>query len=287
MKAELKSLEINHKPFAKYIKVRGHYKWQTTLNDQACFIYWLNGENKLYTNNSEVVSGGKDALLLRCGSYIDEIFPGREEEVEAVIVHFYPDLLKKLFSSDIPEVLKNSKHSFKSSSFKVRLMYNELLEKYVESLLFYFKNPELADQDLLLLKLKELILLLSKTQQGRTLGQIFNYLFVPEELSFKEVIEAHLYSDLSLKELAYLTHRSLATFKRDFQKFYQDAPSHHIKTRKIEKAAQLLVSTNMRINNIFLECGFKNASHFTRLFTQKYKTSPSAFRLSYFAKSLS
>jgi hypothetical protein len=37
------------------------------LNDTACFIYWLKGENKLYTHNNRINNSSKVALLLKSG----------------------------------------------------------------------------------------------------------------------------------------------------------------------------------------------------------------------------
>lgn len=284
MIVELKTIELKQKKFAEYIKAKGRFKWQVDLTDFACFIYWLNGKNKLYVGNRQIESRGKDALLLKCGSYIDELFPTGEEEIEALIIHLYPDLLKNLFRNQIPEALINT-HS--SELLPIKLGPHNLLEKYVDNLLLYFKHPEITDDDLLSLKMRELVLLLCKTQQRNTLAQIFKHLFTPEQLSFHEVIEGQLYSGLSLKELAYLTHRSMASFKRDFQKYYQASPAHYIKNKRLEKASQLLIFTQLRITDIVFECGFTNVSHFTRLFHQKYKLSPSTFRMSQTANSLS
>lgn len=275
---ELKTFELYNRKFAEYIRVKGPYKWQAHLKDEACFIYWLNGENKLYTEHGPVVSRGQEAVLLRCGAYIDEIFCKETTEVEAVIVHFYPDLIKRIFREEIPRTF--SEKTPTTPLLPVKLKQNILLDKYIDGLLFFFENPELADEELLALKMKELFLLLSKTRQHSTLQGIFQGLFAPAELSFKKVIASNLYSGLSLKELAYLTNCSLATFKRDFQKYYQCAPSVYFRRKKLEKAARLLVSTDMRISDIILESGFSNISHFSRVFKQKYQVSPSAYRLS-------
>lgn len=284
MIVELKTIELKQKKFAEYIKAKGHFKWQVDLSDFACFIYWINGKNKLYVGNQQIESSGKDALLLKCGAYIDALFPVGDEEIEALIIHLYPDLLRNLFRNEIPGALI---HAPSSKLYSFKLGQHDLLEKYVDNLLLYFEHPEITDDDLLNLKMRELILLLSKTQQRQTLEQIFKHLFTPEQLSFHEVIEAQLYSGLSLKELAYLTHRSMASFKRDFHKYYKASPAHYIKNKRLEKAAQLLIFTQLRITDIVFECGFTNVSHFTRLFHQKYKLSPSIFRMSQTANSLS
>ena len=284
MIVESKTLELDQQKLVEYFKTKGRFKKYALLNDVACFVYWFNGENILYTTNGQVVSGGKDALLLKCGAYINELLPEQDKMIELVVVHFYPEMLRKLFGTEIHETLI---HISAAQSMPVKIAHDDLLAKYIESLLLYFKHPEIVNKDLLSLKLKELVLILSRTQNNQTLGEIFKYLFAPEEFSFQQVIEAHLFSGLSIKELAYLTHRSMASFKRDFQKIYKTSPSRYIKNKRLEKAAQLLSMTHKRILDIIPECGFKNSSHFTRLFHEKFSLSPSAFRMSQTANSLS
>jgi AraC family transcriptional regulator, exoenzyme S synthesis regulatory protein ExsA len=279
---ESKIIELQSRKFAEYIRVKTPYRWQTTLSDEACFIYWLNGKNRLYSANQQIITGGQDALLLRCGTYIDDVMPADANEAAAVIVHFWPQLLKTIFKNEFPSTIRNDGNI--PAVHSMNLKQDEWLRKYVDSLLFYFENPELAHEELLLLKMKELILLLSKTQKRHTLSQVFHYLFTPAEFHFKQLIDANIYANLSLKELAALSRRSLSSFKRDFQKYYHTNPADYIRKRKLKKAVHLLETTNMRIKEIVIECGFNNLSHFTRLFRKEYQLPPSEFRLNQTAK---
>jgi len=44
--------------------------------------------------------------------------------------------------------------------------------KYMDSIIFYFENPGMVSEDLLVLKLKELILLLNETKNAPLVKQI-------------------------------------------------------------------------------------------------------------------
>lgn len=101
---ELKTFELEQRKVVEYIRVKAPFRWQVDLNDVACFIYWLNGNSTLYAANEKILTSGKEALLLKCGAYIDQVFSCGEEDVAAVIVHFYPDLLKSLFKNEIPQI---------------------------------------------------------------------------------------------------------------------------------------------------------------------------------------
>jgi len=278
MVVDLKTFELHNKKFAEYVKIEGSDRLPGRMVDEACFIYWFNGERNLYDQNGKHQNKGKTALLMKCGAYITELVNDTQYgPVEAVTIHFYPEILKKLFEHDLPESLLHPTKEILPGPILVK--QDELFDKYIESLMFYFENPALVDEDIMTLKLKELILLLNKTQKHKTLQQIFQYLFSPEEHSFKETIEAHLYSNLASEDLAHLTNRSLSTFKRDFRKYYGESPARFLKNRKLEKAASLLKKTELRISDIVRDCGFSSISHFTKSFSRKYGISPTNYRL--------
>jgi transcriptional regulator GlxA family with amidase domain len=115
-----------------------------------------------------------------------------------------------------------------------------LVRKYIESILFYFENPQLVTEDILILKLKEIILLLLQTGDSPRVIEILTNLFSEKIFSFKEVIEAHICSHLTIQELVTLTHHSLSSFKRKFKQIYSDTPANYLRARRLEKARQLL-----------------------------------------------
>ena len=64
------------------------------------------------------------------------------------------------------------------------------------------------------------------------------------------MIEANVFNNLSLDELALLHGVSLSSFKREFKKVYNQSPGRYFKSRKLERAAKLISSTNERIGEI-------------------------------------
>jgi len=272
---DLKELKLFNKKFAEFVKVKPPHKIHTSMPDEACFIYLRNGHLKIQTASEEYSGTTKDTFLLKCGNYIGDFTAGDEKDYEAIVLHFYPEILQRIFKDINPEIV-----SGKSVAKETAVNNDEILEKYMDSLLFYFNNPSLADDELLILKIKEFILILSKLRDNVLIQQLYSYLFDPTELSFKDVVEKYIYSEVTLKDLAHLTNRSLSTFKRDFQKYYTTSPSKYLKDRKLVRAAELLRNSKISLSDLILECGFTNASHFTKIFKEKYNQTPSQYRLS-------
>lgn len=69
-------------------------------------------------------------------------------------------------------------------------------------------------------------------------------------------------------------------FCRYFKKYTGKTMTEYINEVRIEKAAELLVSTDDLISDIAQQCGFDNLGYFIKRFTEKKKMSPSHFRKS-------
>jgi AraC-like DNA-binding protein len=71
---------------------------------------------------------------------------------------------------------------------------------------------------------------------------------------------------------------SLSSFKKSFKHYYHKTPGAWLIERKLNHACHYVLDTNLSINQISLECGFEDTSHFIRVFKQKYLLTPLQFR---------
>jgi len=152
----------------------------------------------------------------------------------------------------------------------------ERLLKYIESLTPYFAEPDKIDGGLIRLKLLELLFDLSSADTD-VMQQLLQ-LRQPARQNISAVMEENIMNPVSLTDLAYLTGRSLSSFKRDFQAIYNLPPSQWIREKRLEKAKELLSSTSMTVTDICYTTGFENIAHFSRLFKEYFGYSPSAAR---------
>lgn len=84
----------------------------------------------------------------------------------------------------------------------------------------YFSGREKPSEPLLRLKLKELVVSILTGGSNRALAGYFQFLSQGDGPSVAEIMEANFRFNLSLDEYAALCHRSLSSFKRDFQEFH-------------------------------------------------------------------
>jgi transcriptional regulator GlxA family with amidase domain len=92
------------------------------------------------------------------------------------------------------------------------------------------------------------------------------------------VVEHHYASPVSVSELAYLSGRSLSSFKRDFQNIYNIAPATWIREKRLEKAKDMLETTALSVSDICYSLGFENVSHFSRIYKEFHGQAPSISR---------
>jgi len=255
------------------------FKHVSHLDNEACFLYFTEGGNDHYSEVGHLQTNVQEGVLMKCGNYMFSVTPDKDTgNCSFIAIHFYPDVLKKIYENKVPDFLK--RRTIVSHNYNMTLVKsNDLISRYIESLSFFFENPGLVDEDLLILKIKEIILLLSKINSP-AMVEIMHNLFSPRSVSFKEVIETHLFSPLSITDLAELTNYSLASFKREFKNEYEDSPANYIKNRRLERAAEMLKVSEHSISEIAYDCAFNDVAHFSSSFKTKYNSTPSEYRLS-------
>jgi len=98
----------------------------------------------------------------------------------------------------------------------------------------------------------------------------------------EEFMQENFRSNLEVKELALLTGRSLATFKRDFEKTFHTSPKRWIQQRRLEEAFIMIKEQGKRPSEVYDELGFESFSHFSFSFKQYFGTNPSNIQSSRF-----
>jgi AraC-like DNA-binding protein len=250
--------------------------------DESCYLFLSKGYFNLRTPDKVLEFRQGDGLLAKCGNYFIESHTGAPAEpLEVVAAYFHPSIVKPFFPGDL--TFNNFKPDFDASKFPS----NDLLRFFIESIDFLLENPSFCSEELVAIKLKELLLLLTRTDNAPSIHQFIASLFKPYEYDFRETIHQNALSNLSLSELATLCNMSLATFKRRFAEVFSESPAQYLNIIKLNRAAELLLSPEIQISSIVYDCGFESASHFSKSFKKHHGLSPSEYRLSQLNQTLS
>jgi len=246
------------------------------MENEACLIYAFNGSSTLYSGLQAESLSNEESVLMKCGSFLNSWNTNPDGSPnEAIAFHFYPEILKLVYNNEIPNFLKRNAAS--GEMLVLKIDYNAAISNFFNGLIYYFENPELATEDLIILKVRELILLLYNTN-SHGIRDILSDLFNPTEIEFREIIKANIFNDLSSDDFAILTNLSLSSFKRTFKKTFNESPARYIKAKRLEEAADQLKITSKRISDICFDCGFNDVGHFSKSFTAKFNLTPSEYR---------
>ncbi len=91
-----------------------------------------------------------------------------------------------------------------------------------------------------------------------------------------ELIDAGLDARLTIESLAQEVGLSAAHFARAFKQTLGRAPHQYLLGRRLERARQLIETTDASLSDIAQRTGFADQPHFTRLFKRAFGTTPGA-----------
>ena len=155
----------------------------------------------------------------------------------------------------------------------INLKRDGLCKSFMQSIIPYHQNDIVMSDKLQDLKLREAILILLQTQPE--LKDVLFDFSEPGKIDLEGFMEKNFHFNVQLKRFAYLTGRSLATFKRDFEKIFSNTPSRWLQQRRLEEAHYLIKEQGKAPSDVYLELGFEDLSHFSFAFKNKYGVAPS------------
>jgi AraC-like DNA-binding protein len=275
---QLITLSLWGQPFIDCLSLNSNFRANLVMQDDACLSYVHAGTQEIYAPSGKIVAKNGESILSKCRNFVaDNVGDTPNSEFRSVVFHINFDTVKRAFEGkDISFLKPDNEMETDESSLKIG--YSQLMENFVESLTIYFDNPDLAREEILVLKLQELVYILCDTGKNEVVNRIISSLQSRSEMDFEEIISSNLYNNLKISELSHLTARSESSFKRDFTRYYKVSPAKYFKTKRLEKAAALLRNSNLQVNEIAWDCGFENAAHFGTSFRSFFGQTPKEYR---------
>jgi AraC family transcriptional regulator len=94
----------------------------------------------------------------------------------------------------------------------------------------------------------------------------------------RDYINCHLTGRILVADLCALIQRSEAHFSRSFKRTFGDSPHSFVVRRRVELAAQYMLTTDASLSDIALRCGFADQAHLCKHFRQTAGQTPAAWR---------
>jgi|HubBroStandDraft_1064217.scaffolds.fasta_scaffold27486_3 AraC family transcriptional regulator len=94
----------------------------------------------------------------------------------------------------------------------------------------------------------------------------------------REYIEGHIAGPVLVADLCALIRCSEAHFSRSFKRSFGESPHSFVVRRRVELAAQYMLTTDDSLSDIALRCGFADQAHLSKKFRQAAGQTPAAWR---------
>jgi AraC-like DNA-binding protein len=189
---------------------------------------------------------------------------------ESLVISLQENLLRKIALEENLTAEGNY-----SGPPNIRIPSNTFLQGFFQSIMPYAGGAAGAlSEDMGTLKVKEAVKLLS-----HTLPSLRDFLFdfsEPHKIDLERFMVSNYHFNVPVERFAQLTGRSLAGFKRDFQKIFHMPPRHWLQETRLNEARHLIETKHQKPSAIYLDLGFESLSHFSHSFKKKFGKAPTA-----------
>ncbi len=100
-------------------------------------------------------------------------------------------------------------------------------------------------------------------------------------LRAKDLADRRYADPLAVDDLARIAGLSRAHFSREFRRHFGESPHAYLLTRRLERAASLLRTTDRSIAEICFDVGLRSVGSFTSSFRRAFGVSPTRYRAAY------
>ncbi|HKH62398.1 MAG TPA: AraC family transcriptional regulator [Flavitalea sp.] len=245
-------------------------------SEHNCFLHVLSGKKHLYNRErSWYIEKGSTVFLKKGGIGIEKF----GNEPFCVLLFYVPDEYICSFVRENIPLISGVNTSVGSKDQVLPVQTNAVMNAFYGSILAYFSSSAQPPENLLELKFRELLLNLIGIENNPALTSYFCELAHPRPLhDLQNIMEDNCLYNLHLHEFARLCHRSLSSFKRDFQNAYKKAPGQWLMEKRLDVSRRLLLNSDKPVRDVVIESGFKNNTHFDRVFKKHFGLSPLQYR---------
>jgi len=248
----------------------------TERKQKACFwnhhtlILQVSGQFTLETSAQTISMGAGEMLLIgknQLGMLTKT--PGDGGSYETIVISLQEDLMRKIALEEKLE--SGGKYN---GPPKLLIPSNEFLQGYFHSIVPYARSSGASMTDEMgILKVKEGVKLLLLA-----LPVLRSFLFdysEPYKIDLEKFMLNNFQFNIPIEKFAQLTGRSLAGFKRDFQKKFDLPPRQWLLSKRLDTAKFLIEHKHQKPSTIYLDLGFESLSHFSHAFKKKFGLAPS------------
>lgn len=242
------------------------FKTEVVLNHHI-LVWFISGETKIIMAGATSIFNAGDVFLIPRNQLATIInYPKDGMPHKAVAMHLTIEKLKDFYA----------RHTATGRVQSLDRVYSfqkhPLLASCLASLVHYFDIGESLPPDIAAIKIEEAISILRSID--KTVDSILANFDEPGKIALADFMERHFMFNMPLDRFAYLTGRSLATYRRDFVKAYNTTPQKWLTQKRLQLAHYHISEKQRKPTDVYFEVGFENLSHFSHAFKTHFGYSP-------------
>jgi len=247
-----------------------HNELPEHFHDHYELVYIHEGKGLFFIDHMWYEKSKGDFFLIP-GNTIHHSLPDDEEPIVSSAIFFAPYLMNSLPTEAGYSSLACFDYAKQKKSYKLDLSQasKEMLELTLSKMNDEWSNRPTGYQSAIWLELCGLLLRLNRLTNSSSLTQTTGSHHIPTwMLSALRTIDKHPQQDHSLELLAQQANVSPSHFSRVFRQLTTMNVTNYVNAKRIVRAKELLLKTELNIDDIAEQCGFQTATHFYRVFKQ-------------------
>lgn len=240
---------------------------------EHCLLYICSGEVEFIDKGKRTILKEGDCAFIRRDIRVmmHKRSCKKNNYYQSILLRFTRKLLldfyRKLEPDTIPTDVKRRKESI------VKLNVTPDVQSLFDSIKPFFNSDVEPTEQWLNMKIIEGLYVVLNADKN-IYASLFDFTNA-WKIDILDFLNENYMYDLSLDELARYTGRSLTTFKRDFKKLSDLTPEKWIVRKRLEVAHDMIVREGKKVKDVIIDVGFKNMSHFSRIYKEMYGNAPS------------
>lgn len=243
------------------------YTWEH-ISPQHIVAYIYSGEMTLSYGKNTLTFVAGDTVLVPKNQLMRVLKSPVGREPFKVVTMLLPDENLRKFYLDRPVLENWDENIAKQRPIKS----HPLLDSFFGSLSSYFDVQDELPASIVPIKIQEALTIIDEVD--KRVSSILGTFSEIGKIDLEKYMEEHFMYNLPLEKFAFLTGRSLTTFKSDFKKIFKHTPGKWLTEKRLNLAHHKLTAEKQKATEVYLSTGFENLSHFSFAFKKMFGYSP-------------
>lgn len=233
-------------------------------------INYVKKGNCILHLENESITFGENEMMIIC-SNVEHTFEAGSTGTTLMQLEFLPDIFSRFDSSVKGEAQASHPVAiFAEKNRLIKIVNNARIMQAVQRIVHEMNQKNEYYRYLVVMYYAELLLLIYRYMDE-------SYLPIGTNESLRKAIayiRMNYHSDISMADVA--THAGVGTryLRKLFARFLNLSPLDYLNQLRINKAIEMLKSTDLSIKEVCFVCGFKSPQYFSRVFKQQMEITP-------------